>query len=214
MREPRSYSTTPLDAIPREALPRDTIALARFLIGTSLVRDGDCDRDDEETVVARIVETEAYLPGDAASHAFRGRTARNGAMFLERGHAYVYFIYGNYFCLNVSSETEGVGAAVLLRAAAPIAGVKTIRARSGDRPAERDLLRGPGRLARALAIDRRFDGIDLCAPGPLRIVRGDAVPPRIGCSVRIGLTKNADAPLRFYEGGHPLVSGPKRLAAN
>ena len=186
--------------------------MARFLIGAIVVRNPDTEH--EERCAARIVEVEAYVPNDAGSHACNGRTARNAAMFSEHGHAYVYFIYGNHFCLNVASDLAGVGAAVLLRAGAALEGEATMRARSGERVASRDLLRGPGRLARALGVDKRFDGVDLCAEGALWLARSlDAVPPALGCSKRIGLTKNADAPLRFYESGQPLVSGPKRLAA-
>jgi DNA-3-methyladenine glycosylase len=202
----------------RAELPSGTIALARFLIGAYLVREPRVDvedEEDEERVVVRIIETEAYLVGDAASHAFRGRTARNAAMYLERGHAYVYFIYGNHYCLNVASEGVGVGAAVLIRAAEPVLGLQTLRRRSGSGIAERDLVRGPGRLARALAVGRAFDGADLCAPGPLWLAtRSVERAPELGASVRIGLTKNAAAELRYFERGNPLVSGPKRLAAN
>lgn len=167
-------------------------------------------------VVARIVETEAYLPGDSASHAFAGPTPRNRTMFAGRGLAYVYFIYGNHFCLNVVSERRGVGAAVLVRAAIVCEGIATVRERCGPRQAEREFLRGPGRLARALGIDRTFDGVDLCRRGRLWL----AHPPRdarayeVGTSVRIGITKNAAAPLRFFARGERAVSGPKYLSAN
>jgi DNA-3-methyladenine glycosylase len=183
------------------------------LLGAVLVREPA--EAHERRVAATIIETEAYLPGDAGSHAFRGRTARNAAMFGERGHAYVYFIYGNHYCLNVVSESAGIGAGVLLRAAAPLEGEATMRARSGERVAARDLLRGPGRLARAFGVDRQFDGADLCGGSPLWLARdrsASCVDP-IGTSVRIGLTKNAAAPLRFFAIGHTLLSGPKRLAA-
>jgi DNA-3-methyladenine glycosylase len=213
---PSSCSSTPRNftRIERDELPVDSVALARFLLGMVLVREPSTA--SEQRVAATIVETEAYLPGDAGSHAFRGRTARNGAMFGERGRAYVYFIYGNHYCLNVVSESEGVGGAVLLRAAAPLEGEPTMRARSGDRVDARDLLRGPGRLARAFGIDKRFDGADLCGDSPLRLARdvASAGEHAVGTSVRIGLTKNAEAPLRFFLRGHPLLSGPKRLAAN
>lgn len=165
---------------------------------------------------ARIVETEAYLVGDAACHAFRGPTPRNRSLFLARGHAYVYLIYGASFMLNVSSETVGVGAGVLLRAAEPLEGAALMAARRGrtadlGRPAE--LARGPGRLAVAFGIDRGWDGIDLCADD--RLWLGTAVGPTgpIGTSVRIGLTVETERVLRFYERGNPAVSGPKRLRA-
>ncbi len=159
---------------------------------------------------ARIVETEAYPPNDPASHAFRGETARNRAMYFERGFSYVYFIYGTSFCLNLASEAPGIGAAVLVRAAEPLAGRDEIaRLRGAD--SGRDLLRGPGRLCAGLAIDRALDGIDLCrGTGPLWLARGE---PRgeIGASQRIGLTRAVEPAWRFYERGSPFVSG-RRLA--
>jgi DNA-3-methyladenine glycosylase len=175
------------------------------LIGASLVSESADGR-----VVARIVETEAYVPGDAASHAFRGETPRNGSLFRRRGLAYVYFIYGCYFCVNVSSEREGVGAGVLVRAAEPIAGIDLMHARRA-RATARDLCRGPGRLATALAITRLHDGLDLCAPGPLWLAAPVRPAATIGESTRIGLTKDADRVLRFFEAGSPFVSGPRAL---
>ena len=189
----------------RIELPVDTVALARFLIGRTLVRELP-----KTGIIGRIVETEAYLPNDAACHAFKGLTQRNRALFLEHGHAYVYFIYGNHFMLNVSGDKEGVGAGVLLRALEPLDGVELMKKRRGKvRP--QDLARGPGRLAAALRVNRQLDGLDLCAAGPLWL--GEAVRPvgRIGRSVRIGITRDAHRPLRFYERGNPFVSGPKRL---
>ncbi|MBD5606672.1 MAG: DNA-3-methyladenine glycosylase, partial [Candidatus Eremiobacteraeota bacterium] len=117
-------------------LPYDTVELARLLIGTVLVSDSPDGR-----AAARIVETEAYLPGDAASHAFRGETERNRTLFGRRGLAYVYFIYGCYFCINVSSERAGIGAGVLIRAGEPVAGVALMRSRR-PRATPRDLCRG------------------------------------------------------------------------
>ena len=145
----------------RTDLPADTATLARFLIGKTLVHDHPAGR-----MSGRIVETEAYVVGDAAGHAFRGQTPRNRSLFLERGHAYVYFIYGCWHALNVSGESAGVGAGVLLRALEPLEGVELMQLRRGvDRLL--DIARGPGRLASALDIDRRYDGIDLCGRGPL-----------------------------------------------
>lgn len=191
----------------RTELPSDTIALARFLIGAMLVHDTLARR-----LAVRIVETEAYPVGDPACHAYRGRTMRNRSLFLEHGHAYVYLIYGVWYCANVSSEAEGVGAGVLLRAAEPVEGEDAMaHNRPGVPPA--DLLRGPGRLAAAMAIDRRFDGGDMCAPGPLWLGAGDRPPGAIGTSTRIGLTRATDRPWRFYERGNPFVSGPRRLSA-
>jgi DNA-3-methyladenine glycosylase len=189
----------------RAELPVDTVALARYLIGKTLVR-----ALPEGRLSGRIVETEAYLVGDAACHAFRGPTPRNRALFLARGHAYVYFIYGSYFMMNVSSERAGIGAGVLLRALEPCDGIAVMADRRGG-AAPRDLARGPGRLAAALAIDRSLDGVDLCAAGALWLAAPLRPTGPIGDSVRIGLTVEAERVLRFYERGNPHVSGPPRL---
>ena len=196
---------TDFGPIPREDLPSDTVALARHLIGKVVVR-----QTPEGTLSGRIVETEAYPPGDAAGHAFRGETPRNQSLFLERGHAYVYFAYGVVWMLNVSSEAGGIGAGVLIRALHPLEGLETMRRNRGV-DSLRDLARGPGRLAAALEIDRRLDGVDLCRTGPIWLARDDGEAPEIGVSTRIGLTKEADRPLRFYARGSPFVSGPKAL---
>ncbi len=189
----------------RDDLPADTVALARYLIGKTLVHDADGGR-----LSGRIVETEAYLVGDAASHAFRGATRRNRSMFLERGHAYVYIAYGSWPVLNVASETPGIGTAVLVRALEPLEGVEAMRR---SRVTERllDLARGPGRLAAAMRIGMAHDGVDLCGPGPLWLGSEVAQAPAIGVATRIGISKDADRPLRFYERGSPFVSGPRRL---
>jgi DNA-3-methyladenine glycosylase len=182
--------------------------LARYLIGSTLVRELP-----EGIVAGRIVETEAYLTGDPASHAFRGATARNASMFLRRGHAYVYMTYGLHHCLNVSSGAAESGEAVLLRAVEPLAGLDVMRARRMlDAGASATALTsGPARLTQAFGVDRSLDGIDLCAPGPLRLLAGRR-SGEIGISVRIGISRAADAPLRFYERGNPFVSGPRRLS--
>ena len=173
-------------------LPIGTVALARALIGVVLVRD-------DWRIAGRIVETEAYPPGDPASHAFIGRRPRNGAMFLPPFHAYVYMSYGMHMCFNISSEVEGIGAAVLVRALEPVVGS--------------DLnMTGPGRLAKALEIDRRLDGIGLTKGSELWLAPSDAGPQKIGVSRRIGITKGADRRLRFYERGNPFVSGPRHLS--
>ncbi len=196
---------SPIVPLTRAELPEETEALARFLIGKSLVRE-----TPEGRLAGRIVETEAYPPGDAAGHAFRGQTHSNGSLFLEPGRAYVYFTYGSAYMLNVSSERAGVGAGVLLRAIEPLEGIPLMEGRRA-RTGLRDLARGPGRLAQAFGIDRKLDGLDLCARGPLWL--GSAARPLVlvGTSVRIGITREMDRPLRFYERGSPFVSGPARL---
>ena len=189
----------------RSELPTATLELARFLIGKTLVHDLR-----EGRISGRIVETEAYPPGDAAGHAFRGETLCNRSLFLKRGHAYVHFTYGSCWLVNVTSETPGVGGGVLLRALEPLEGIGLMQR---NRTAARlcDLARGPGRLAAALRIDKRYDGIDLCAKGPLWLGTAAWRAKGVGKSVRIGITREAHRRFRFYERGNPCVSGPARL---
>ena len=189
----------------RTELPVDTILLARHLVGKILVRE-----TPEGALSGRIVETEAYPVGDAAGHAYRGETLRNRALFLDRGHAYVYLAYGVSYMLNVSSETSGIGAGVLIRALEPLDGIPLMQR---NRPVQnlRDLTRGPGRLTAALDIDRRLDGVDLCGMGPLWLARDSHDAPAIRTSPRIGLSRETDRPLRFYVPGDRFVSGPKAL---
>jgi DNA-3-methyladenine glycosylase len=193
----------------REELPADTVTLARYLIGKILVRE-DPESAANPRIAGRIVETEAYVIGDPSGHGFRGVTPANRSLFLRRGHAYVYYIYGSCFCMNISSEWPGIGAGVLLRALEPIAGIPYMQRRRGTRRLL-DLTRGPGRLADALGIDRRYDGLDLCARGPLWIGVTSQPAGPIGESVRIGLSREKERVLRFYERGNPFVSGPRRL---
>ena len=189
----------------RTGLPAKTEALARFLLGKLVVRDLP-----EGEVSGRIVETEAYLTGDAASHAFRGMTPRNRSMFRERGHAYVYLAYGTSFMLNVSSDAVDIGEAVLIRALQPVEGIALMERHRGTIKL-RDLTRGPGRLAQALRIDRALDGADLCGPGEIWLGADGFAAGEVGVSVRIGITRDADRPLRFYLRGSPFVSGPRAL---
>lgn len=186
-------------------LPVATRALARALIGCVLVRDSDGGR-----AAGRIVETEAYLPGDPACHAFIGKTLRNATLFGPAHRAYVYQIYGTLFCFNLSSEKDGRGAGVLVRALQPLEGLDLMRRRRGVQ-AERDLCRGPGRLCQALAIDRSFDGADLATDRRLWLAHDGHARARIRRSTRIGVTRGAAHHLRFYAAGNPFVSGPPRL---
>jgi len=189
----------------RAEIPIDTTHLARFLIGKILVRVLD-----EGVLGGRIVETEAYCISDPAGHAYRGVTARNQALFLERGHAYVYLAYGTSFMLNVSSETSGVGAGVLIRSIEPMYGITSMQRNRGIERL-RDLARGPGRLAAALEIDRRLDGTDLCQAGPLWLGSDGQTTGEIGQSRRIGITRAAESLLRFYVRDNRFVSGPLTL---
>jgi DNA-3-methyladenine glycosylase len=163
----------------------------------------------EGVASGRIVETEAYVVGDAAGHAYRGMTRRNRSLFLEHGHAYVYLAYGSSYMLNVSSEMRGIGAGVLIRALEPLDGIPIMRLNRGIERL-RDLARGPGRLTAALRVDRWLDGLDLCRDGPLCLGRGDE-PGETGQSIRIGISRDASRLLRFYLRGSPFVSGPRSL---
>jgi DNA-3-methyladenine glycosylase len=189
----------------RSALPYDTIELARFLIGATLVH-----QLPDLQLIGRIVETEAYPTGDASCHAFRGETRRNRSLFLKRGHSYVYLNYGLFHLLNVSSESAGIGAGVLIRAIEPLAGMAEMSRRRGTNRIT-DLTRGPGRLTEAMGIDLSFDGIDLISAEALWLGRPVRRAVEIGESVRIGISREAHQLRRFYECGNPFVSGPKSL---
>jgi DNA-3-methyladenine glycosylase len=195
----------------RSELPSDTIELARFLIGKVVVHDLPAGR-----VSGRIVETEAYPPGDPAGHHFRGPTPRIRSMYLEPGHAYVFFNYGAHFMLNVSGEPAGTAGGILIRAVEPLEGIGLMK-KNRDCNELLGLTRGPGRLAAAFRIDRSHDGVDLCGEDALwlGVITGEGsrrdARTAIGETVRIGITRAADDVLRFYEAGNPFVSGPKRL---
>ncbi len=189
-----------------ELLPVETKALAKALVGCILMR-----KSEDGKAAGRIVETEAYLPNDPACHAFSGKSSRNATLFGPPHRAYVYQIYGTSFCFNLSSECEGRGAGVLVRALEPTQGLALMqRRRAVERT--RDLCRGPGRLCRALAIDRSFDGADLFLGRFLWLARDDWAPEIVRRSRRIGVTRAADHRLRFYLAGNPYVSGPAALS--
>ena len=180
--------------LPRDFYARGTLSVARELIGMHLVRVYR-----GKTLVGRIVETEAYLgPQDLAAHSSKGRTQRTEVMFGAAGHAYVYFIYGVWNCLNVVTRREGIPHAVLLRALEPVSGIA-------------DKTSGPGLLCRALHIDRRLNGTDLCVDAPLSIEtppRGKR-PVRIARATRIGVDYAGDwahRPWRFFDRDSPFVS--------
>jgi DNA-3-methyladenine glycosylase len=189
----------------RASLPSDAAELAVYLIGKTIVR-----KTARTRISGRIVETEAYPPGDRSGHAYHGRTARNQSLFMGRGFAYVYFIYGTSYMLNVTAEEPGVGAGVLLRAIEPLEGINLMK-RLRNTEKLRDLARGPGRLAAALQIDQRLDGVDLCADGPLWLGTAARETARIRTSVRIGITREMDRRLRFFEAGSRFVSGPAKM---
>lgn len=203
LKEPRTIAS--IRRIRRSELPEDTVALARFLIGKVIVHDLPAGR-----VSGRIVEVEAYPPGDPAGHHFRGPTPRIRSMYLAPGHVYVFFNYGAHFMLNVVSEPPETAAAILIRALEPLEGTEIMQ-RHRKTTQLIDLTRGPGRLAKALQIDRRYDGLDLCADEKLWLGEIEHPVGPIDKSVRIGITRAADKLLRFFERGNPFVSGPRRL---
>jgi DNA-3-methyladenine glycosylase len=200
----------PIRLLPRIELPVDTVELARFLVGKILVRDLKRGRQSAR-LTGRIVETEAYPIGDAAGHHFRGERPRTRSMFGPHGHAYVFFNYGSAWMMNVTSEIPGVGGGILIRAVEPLEGIdRMMRNRGVTRLL--DVARGPGRLASAMQIDKRLDGVDLCAEGSPLWLGDDGAPTRtMGVTTRIGLSRAAHRKLRFYERGSPFVSGPKKL---
>jgi DNA-3-methyladenine glycosylase len=187
-------------------LPIETQALARALLGCILVRVSD-----EGMTAGRVIETEAYLPGDPACHAYRGKSKRNATLFGPPHRAYVYQIYGTSYCFNLSSERDGEGAGVLVRALEPIEGVALMRKRR-ETELTRDLCRGPGRLCRALAIDRSFDGVDVFTHPSLWLADAGALSMRVRRSPRIGVSRATERRLRFYAAGSPYVSGAARLS--
>ena len=189
---------------------RDTVALSRALLGKKLVT-----RSRGLVTAGIIVEVEAYLGhSDPACHAARGMTARNGVMFKDAGHCYVYLIYGMYYCVNVVSDREGVGSAVLVRAVEPLEGVSIMERRRGSKVrTPYDLARGPGRLCEALGIATSFSGHHLTASDRIWIEPHSEIAQRsVGVSGRIGISKGAELPLRFFVKNSPWVSGPMRFA--
>ena len=182
--------------IAREFFARSVHAVAPELLGTTLLVDG---------VGGTIVEVEAYDHEDPAAHGYRGRTARNAAMFGPPGHAYVYRSYGIHWCVNLVCEGEGVAAAVLLRALEPTRGLETMRERRGvEQP--RLLCSGPGRLCQALGITRDHDGLRLDEPPFELHERTEAV--QIVAGPRIGITRAADVPWRYGLAGSRYLSRP------
>jgi DNA-3-methyladenine glycosylase len=204
------HSPPSLRGLRRDEMPVDTTELARFLVGKILVREISRGRS-RVRLAGRIVETEAYPIGDAAGHHFRGERPRTRILFGPPGHAYVFFNYGSAWMMNVSSEIDGVGGGVLIRALEPLEGVeRMMRNRNVTRLL--DVARGPGRLAAAMQIDRRLEGIDLFTGGGALWLADDGASSRpVAVTTRIGLSREAHRKLRFYESGSAFVSGPKKL---
>lgn len=208
MNEPREQGQA--QCLPAEFFSAPTLQVARRLLGCVLVH-----RAPEGLAAGRIVETEAYLgPRDRGAHSYGGRmTVRNRAMFGEKGRAYIYFIYGMYWCFNVTTGPIGIPQAVLVRALEPVDGIDLMRARlAAPHAAVHTLCRGPGKLCKAMRITGELYGEDLRSrrlfviKGRLR--RGE----RVACAPRIGIAyagEFAAKPWRFFIAGNPAVSGPK-----
>jgi DNA-3-methyladenine glycosylase len=197
-----------------------TLVAARRLLGKTLARRFP----DGVLATGRIVETEAYTTDDPACHAFRGKTERNQAMFGPPGHAYIHMNYGLHFCLNAVTAAEGSAEAVLIRAIEPMEKASRlfrnyygeVAAEDAFSPeyletmarAEKRLGAGPGRLSKSLEIDRTFDNTDLTDPeGPIFILEGPEVPEEdVVTTTRIGITKGADLPWRFYVRSSGFIS--------
>lgn len=191
--------------LPRSFFARDATAVAPELLHKLLVAGG-CS--------GRIVEVEAYRQDDPASHSFRGRTARNASMFCSAGHLYVYFTYGMHHCANVVTGADGDGQAVLLRAVVPVAGLAELRARRGRARRDADLANGPGKLCQAFALDRSFDGIDLCAAdAPVWIADDGIRPPPVPLvTPRIGIRSGTDLPWRWVAPREAAAEEPTAVA--
>jgi DNA-3-methyladenine glycosylase len=197
--------------LPRSFYLQDTITVARALLGCVLWR-----RAGRELLGARLVEVEAYLgANDMASHARRGlRSPRNESMYLDGGHAYVYFTYGMHYCMNVVTQEADIAEAVLLRAAEPVRGIEAMRARRAKAKRDVDLMNGPGKLCYAMAIDRELDGERLDGKRLFLTARDIVVDDvDIAVSPRIGIDNSGEAahwPLRFFLRGNRYVSGGGR----
>ncbi len=208
--------------LPQHFYARDPRIVARELLGKILVRtlSGRCE---PEPLAGRIGVVEVYLgEGDLAAHSAAGKTARNEVLFGPPGHAYVYFIYGVHYCLNFSCMPQGQAGCVLLRALEPLEGIPQMARARGLRRGRlqstaglRSLTSGPGRICEALGITReRFNGQKLYQPdSPLKIVDDSSSPSEIRESARIGITKSAEMPLRYFIAASPFVSA-KRGAAD
>lgn len=199
--------------LPRSFYLQDTVTVARALLGCVLWRR----LDDGQRLAARIVETEAYLgANDMASHARRGlRSERNASMYLEGGHAYVYFTYGMHWCMNVVTQEQDTAEAVLLRGAEPLRGIEAMRARRPKAKKDWELMNGPGKICMAMDIDRRVDGESLRG-GTLWITRPEVPVAEADVVVgpRIGIDNSGDAaawPLRFFLRGNRNVSAYRNV---
>ena len=194
------------EPLPRSFFDRPVLEVAPDLLGRVLVHDG---------VAVRLTEVEAYDgANDPGSHAYRGRTPRTAVMFGEPGHVYVYFTYGMHWCANLVCGRPGIASAVLMRAGEVVEGVELARSRRTAARLDRDLARGPARLAQALRLTGELDGADACGGGPLQIFAGQPVDPKaIRSGPRVGVTNGATRPWRFWVDGERSVSAYRPAGA-
>lgn len=187
--------------ISKSFFKRSTLQTAKDLLGTYLVRE-----TADGKILGKIVETEAYLWNDPASHSFSGKTKRNSPMFGPAGRAYVYFTYGMYNCFNVVTEKEGIGEAVLIRAIEPVQGIEIMKKNRGMTD-EKNLCNGPGKITIAFAISRDFNCLDLTNKNsPLKIFAAKKENFEIVETERIGISEGKELPHRFYIKGNRFVS--------
>jgi DNA-3-methyladenine glycosylase len=185
----------------REFYARETVLVAKDLLGKQLVRVMGRVR-----MTGRVVEVEAYRGSDdPASHAFRGFTPRNAPMFGEPGHAYIYFTYGNHYCLNITTQERGTPGAVLIRAIEPLQGTSVMRRLRPNVP-ELALTNGPGKLTKALGIDKSLNEVDMTKPGPLFVMNAEEAHFKIARSARVGIRAGRELLWRFYISGNRHVS--------
>ena len=219
---PGSHDAGPPESPGTEVLPREFFARPSLEVAPELLGCVIAHETAEGRVAVMLTEVEAYAgQSDPASHAYRGRTARNAVMFGPPGHVYVYFTYGMHFCMNLVCQAEHGASAVLLRAGRVIEGVPLATARRArhlprSTPREVDLARGPARLCEALAVDRSHDGADAVDPAsPLRALAAVTPVPaaEISCGPRVGVSRAADVPWRFWITGEPTVSPYRPYAA-
>lgn len=199
----RIEAVTVARILPRGFYDRDTVHVAKDLLTKHLVRKRGSSR-----MVGKIVEVEAYKGSDdPASHAFRGITLRNRPMFGEPGHAYIYFTYGNHFCLNVTTEQSGTPGAVLIRALEPVEGLNSMR-KLRPNVSDLELTSGPGKLTKALGIDKSLNEVDMTKRGPLFIIDSGSEDFQMRCSPRVGIRRGTDRLWRVYVSDNPCVSRP------
>ncbi len=215
-----SSRTHPQHAVAGRLLPRSFFEASPEIVAPRLLGKVLAHRESRGVVAGRIVEVEAYLgphnvPPDPAAHAHRGPTPRNLVLFGPAGHAYVYAIYGRYYCMNISCEVQGLAGCILIRALEPISAFSRMAANRGlpKNTASRLLTSGPSRLCQALGLTRlSHNGLDVTRRvSPLQVRDDGFVISNVVVTARIGIKHAVDWPLRFAFAGHPCVSGSQRF---